>query len=62
MTNEGLENKRVLVVDDEASIRRLVSRLLTKNSYDVIDTDDGNEALKILDTDNIDLVISDIAM
>jgi len=62
MRNEGLENKRILVVDDEASIRRLVSRLLTKNSYDVIDTDDGNEALKILDAENIDLVISDIAM
>ncbi|MDP7397625.1 MAG: protein kinase [Lentisphaeria bacterium] len=62
MTDNGPENKCVLVVDDEASIRRLVSRLLTKNSYDVIDTADGNEALKILDTGNVDLVISDIAM
>lgn len=56
------ENKCILVVDDEASIRRLVSRLLTKNNYDVIDIADGNEALKILDAQTIDLVISDIAM
>ena len=62
MRNEGFENKCILVVDDEASIRRLLARLLTKNNYSVIDTDDGNEALKILDAGNIDLVISDIAM
>src|SRR5437764_9937711 len=52
----------VLVVDDEDDL--LVSLLLTLESagYQVVMTSDANSALTILQTQPIDLIISDIAM
>lgn len=56
--------KRILIADDEARIRKLVSDFLKKANYDVIEAEDGDTALKLfLDMrDNIDLIILDIMM
>lgn len=40
-----LETKRVLVMDDEAPLRRVVSRMLQFLGYEVIVTADGDEAV-----------------
>jgi CheY-like chemotaxis protein len=54
---------RVLVVEDEARIRLLVTTILKKGGFAVVEAQDGTEALDILLRDpSIDLVISDLAM
>lgn len=57
---------RVLVVDDEADVRKSVRLTLTKAGYEVIDANDGEEAIKAIKSgDNplmIDAVVCDIHM
>jgi CheY-like chemotaxis protein len=54
---------RVLVVDDEPSIRQLVATLLTLEGFDVSTAPDGRAALELLLTTTVpDLVISDVRM
>lgn len=54
--------KSILFVDDEAQILRSLNRLFLDKDYQVFLAHNGNEALEILDTENIDLIISDIKM
>jgi len=54
---------RVLVVDDEASIRRALQRYLTLRGHEVVTAADGAEALRILETDSrFDVIVSDLRM
>jgi EAL domain-containing protein (putative c-di-GMP-specific phosphodiesterase class I) len=53
---------RVLVVDDEPEMRHLMTRMLQNAGYDVRSAPDGEEALRVLDTDTVDLVVTDLAM
>ena len=50
----------ILVVDDEAIIRDLCSRAL--NEYQIIQAENGYEALRILDDRTVDLVLVDVMM
>jgi len=53
----------VLIVDDEVSIRLLVTEVLEDNGYRVIEAEDGPSGLKILETDQrIDLLITDVGL
>jgi CheY-like chemotaxis protein len=52
----------IMVVDDETSIRNLLSRFLTKSGYKVLESADGRDALEQLRHCKIDLLISDIVM
>lgn len=56
--------KRVLVVEDEVSIREFVAINLKRSGYDVMEAGNGEEALKIFDANNGDFAIAvlDIAM
>lgn len=54
--------KTILVVDDSASIRQIVSIVLQGAGYHVIESCDGRDALNKLDGRKIDLIISDINM
>jgi two-component system chemotaxis response regulator CheY len=54
--------KTVLVVDDSASVRQVVSIALKGAGYDVIQGSDGKDALKQLDGRRIHLIISDVNM
>jgi two-component system KDP operon response regulator KdpE len=56
MTSKG----RVLVVDDEHSIRRAVGRALTARGYDVRLATDGEEALSMVAAFQPDLVVLDL--
>jgi putative nucleotidyltransferase with HDIG domain len=53
---------RILVVDDEASIREVMFTLLESQGYECITASDGNEALRAISHRAPDLVISDIVM
>jgi DNA-binding response OmpR family regulator len=53
--------KKILVVDDEKSICLLLENFLSQD-YDVVSMDDGLEALKWLEENLPDLIISDIQM
>ena len=55
--------KQILVVDDEQDILELMSKMLTKDGYDVITADSGHKAERILrGNEKIEIVLSDIKM
>lgn len=55
----GRSGKRVLVVDDEEDIRKLVRRLLTDRGHDVIEADRGLVALRLVKEEMPDLILLD---
>lgn len=55
-------NKTILIADDEARMRRLVSDFLTREGYTIVEADNGTAALDKFQQGNIDLVILDIMM
>ncbi|MFC1940656.1 response regulator transcription factor [Chloroflexota bacterium] len=52
----------IMVVDDEQTVLRLLSRTLGPEGYDVIVADNGRAALDLLEEHRPDLVILDIMM
>jgi two-component system, OmpR family, response regulator RpaB len=59
---ESSEHEKILVVDDEASIRRILETRLKMVGYEVATAADGEEALEIFSKFNPDLVILDVMM
>jgi len=59
---QRLENRRLLVVDDEEAARHLFATLLRRAGADVVTAADTAEALKLYARQPFDAVISDIAM
>ena len=58
-----MESLKILVVDDEARMRKLVRDFLVKNHYEVVEAADGAEALDLFfEQNDIDLVILDVMM
>ncbi len=58
-----MEKARILVVDDESRMRKLVKDFLVRNDYAVLEAEDGSAALDIFYQDkNIDLIILDVMM
>lgn len=54
--------KRILVVDDEENARIALSKILTREGYEVASAGNGNEALTYLQSKDVELVITDINM
>lgn len=55
--------KKILVVDDEARMRKLVRDFLQRKDYEVIEAENGEEAVDLFCSNNdIDLIILDIMM
>ena len=54
--------KRILAVDDSASMRQMVGFTLKKAGFDVTEAKDGSEALNIAKQQGFDAVISDVNM
>ncbi len=58
-----MEKYKILVVDDESRMRKLVRDFLVKKNFDVIEAADGSEALDLFyETKNISLIILDVMM
>ncbi len=56
------ERKQILVVDDEANLRRVLAAQLTRDGYEVHVAEDGEQGLAFLREHHIDLVITDLRM
>lgn len=55
-------SKKILIVDDSESIRDVVFYTLEKNGYDVLVGVDGMDALRYLNGQHLDLIITDLYM
>ncbi|MCC2686860.1 MAG: DNA-binding response regulator [Paenibacillaceae bacterium] len=53
---------KILVIDDEQNIRELIGLYLRKEGYEVEEAGDGLEALELLKTVRVDLIVLDIMM
>jgi two-component system cell cycle sensor histidine kinase/response regulator CckA len=64
MSNHGRrQTQRILVVEDEVSVRSIIVRLLTKVGFDVSSAENAEEAFGYIDDgESFDLVITDIVM
>jgi len=64
MTNEAhqMDRSRILVVDDELTIRKSIQKRLEREGYDVTSTDNAKDALQLFQENSFDTVISDIRM
>jgi CheY-like chemotaxis protein len=61
--NDGHEQRRILVADDDPAILRLVAAILEKENYGVVSARDGSEAYNILHGDqNFTAAIFDVVM
>ncbi|MBN2530520.1 MAG: sigma-54-dependent Fis family transcriptional regulator [Deltaproteobacteria bacterium] len=57
------ENCHILIIDDELSVREMLSILMKRQGFDVTTASNGNKAMKLLQEGNrFDLVITDLAM
>src|SRR5829696_8180330 len=57
-----MELNRVLIVDDDPAIRRVVSALLDLDEYGLLEAADGQAALEVVKVERPDLVILDLTM
>ena len=58
-----MDNYKILVVDDESRMRKLVKDFLVKNGYMVVEASNGEEAVDIFMSDkDISLIIMDVMM
>ena len=56
------KDQLILVVDDDKLVRKTLSDFLIKVGYSVVEADDGKVALSIIESENPDLIITDLQM
>ncbi|MBA7680368.1 Alkaline phosphatase synthesis transcriptional regulatory protein PhoP [subsurface metagenome] len=54
--------KKILVVDDDSSMVRLISQVLSSKGYEVLESNNGQDALRLLYSQKPDLVLLDVVM
>jgi len=57
-----MEQRTVLVVDDDAANRVTMERILAREGYGVVHADSGREAMLLLRSEPVDLVLTDLKM
>jgi two-component system, cell cycle response regulator CpdR len=64
LAKESASMPRVLIADDEDSMRTLVARAIAMDGHDIVTAEDGAEALEILSREQgaFDLLLTDIQM
>ena len=56
-------HERILVVEDDASVRRILVEILRSNGYRVLQASEGEQAIRVFESGpQIDLVVSDVVM
>jgi CheY-like chemotaxis protein len=53
---------RVLLIDDDESIRMLLSLILERAGYEVFNAENGVEGLKVLESEPVDVILLDLMM
>jgi len=53
---------RILIIDDDIIIRRMLRLMLTKAGFDVLGAADGKEGIELFRKNDVDLVITDLIM
>ena len=53
---------QVLLIDDDVSVRQSVARVFRSEGFDVIPASNGPEALAVIETEFVDLVLLDLTM
>ena len=56
------DNKKILIVEDDQDTTFLLEKLLSKNNYSVIKSNNGEEALDILKTESPQIILADWTM
>lgn len=59
---EAKHMARILVIDDEESLRSLLRRALARAGHEIVEAGDGREGLGVAQVTPVDLVITDIIM
>lgn len=54
--------RRVMTVDDSVSIRQMIVETLEDVNFDVLEAEDGQDAMDLLEKESVDLVITDLNM
>ena len=54
--------KKILIVDDDPAMVRLLAQVLTRKGYEVLESGNGQDALRLLYKDKPDLVLLDVVM
>lgn len=54
--------KKILIVDDEMEVRRLVEVTLRTGSYKILQAEDGKKAIEIAKEEKPDLILMDVMM
>lgn len=62
MTHESAEKSKILIVDDEPQIIRVLRMALIANGYTVRDAPDGNAALRVFEEWHPNLIVTDLSM
>jgi len=62
MSDQPTTPPRILLVDDEPSIRQLLAYRLKREGFDVLLAENGREAIALLEAGGVDLLVSDIRM
>jgi CheY-like chemotaxis protein len=57
-----VNNRSILVVDDESDVRLVLNAMLTRDGYSVTEAADGREALDLLEDREFDLIFLDLMM
>ena len=57
-----MKETRLLIVDDEASILKSLTRILAEEGLDILTAQSGTQALSLLESHRVDLIISDQRM
>ena len=52
--------EKILIIDDEPSVREVLSDILSDEGYDILEAPDGIEGLRMMKTEPVDLVFLDI--
>lgn len=54
--------KKVLIIDDDAFIRKMFSRVISENGFEIATAKNGNQAIDMLKKDDYDLILLDLVM
>ena len=62
MTKTMIQNNKILIIDDEKTIRESLTEILNYHNYQCSEAKDGKEALEMLKRNSFDLVLLDIRL